>query len=483
MRLSLSFACQIGLLSCFLASVAAWAEESSLDKGEAVAPPAVVKLQATVQKTENYPINLETVIKLVEDQNLLIAKDRKNTEIFKSRYRQRQAALLPSIEGSLNQSRLEGGQQVFGGEVFTVVRTTVQPQLTASWTLYPGGKNIYEMLAAKRREQSAGFLLKETYQEQLAGAAQDYYKLLAAHLKKGVIVRSLLQAEEQVKLNEAKVKAGNGIPLDLSRARTNYAQQVSNLLQAETAIIQAEQDLLNRLNLDSSLHLVPDVAEAQRRELVSDERTVQAWLAESLPSHPSLQNMQAELKALGMDYKATRSDLIPSVTVRAYTNGTGPDWNSLTRTSYGGFSVNMNLFENLGLQVPLRMQEKKKLVEQKTLELQNLTRNIESQVVSAYLSSQNYKSAIEAAQQEVDAAQESYDLAVGRFKAGYGINLDVLDAGAALETARNNLVQAILNYNQAQVQLVQALGKVSPDTLLNGLRMEGKADDAKAQVP
>lgn len=436
--------------------------------------PAIMKLEASVQKVDNYPIDLATVLKLAQEQNLLIAQNAKNTEVLKSRYRQSQVAFLPSVDMSLAQSRLKGGQQIFGGDVIAVVRTTVQPQIGLSWTLYPGGKNIYQMLAAKRRQQSADSLLKETYQEQLSGAAQDYYKLLAAYLKKGVVVRSLTQAEEQVKLNQAKVKAGSGLPLDLSRARTTYAQQATALLQAETAIIQAEQDLLNRLNLDSTIHLIPNVGEAQRRELITEEKPIQSWLTDALKSHPSIQTMQAELYALGMDYKAARADLIPSVTLRTYANGTGPVWSNLTRTDFGGFTVNVNMLQYMGFQVPLQMQERKKLVEQKTLELKGLSRTIESQVMTAFLNSQNYKSSIEAAQQEVDSAQESYDLAIGRFKAGYGINLDVLDAGAALETARNNLVQAILNYNQSQVQLLQALGQVSPESLLHGVRLEGK---------
>ena len=142
-----------------------------------VSTPEVIKLEGSIQKTENYPIDLATVLKLAQDQNLLIASSEKNTEVLKSRYRQKQAALLPNIDASLNQSRLNGGQQVFG-DVVQVIRTTVQPQVRLSWTLYPGGKNIYEMLAAKQRQQSSDFLLKETYQEQLAGAAEDYYKLL-----------------------------------------------------------------------------------------------------------------------------------------------------------------------------------------------------------------------------------------------------------------------------------------------------------------
>jgi len=107
------------------------------------------------------------------------------------------------------------------------------------------------------------------------------------------------------------------------------------------------------------------------------------------------------------------------------------------------------------------------------LQQQQLMRDIENQVMTAFLSSENFKGAIEAAQQEIASAEESYELAVGRFRAGYGINLDVLDAEEVLATARTNLVQAVLDYNQAQVQLVEAIGQVDPATLTQGISLQG----------
>ncbi len=427
-----------------------------------------VELKASVFKTDNYPIDLAAVLQLVTDQNLLVAQSQKNTEVLQSRLRQRQAAFLPNIDGAYTQSRLEGGQQIFG-DVVTVVRQTVQPQLSASWTLYPGGRTIYEMLSAKRRKQMADSLLKETYQEQLARAAEEYYKLLSAYLQKEVIAQGMREALEQVKLNEALVEVGKGVPLDLSRAKTSYAQQQSALFQAETAIIQAEQNLLNRLNLDPTIHLLPSEIEAAKKPLVPEDLPVTQLIATAVEHNPAVQTAELELKAMGFDYKAIRSSLIPSVTLRASVTGTGPDRDNLIRSDFRGLTVNVNLLENLGLQIPFRMQESKKLIEQKLIEQKALLRNIESQVMTAYLSSQNFKSAIHAAELELTSAQESYDLAVGRFKAGYGINLDVLDAEVALTTARSNLAQAVLNYNQSQVQLLEALGQVSPETLTRGL--------------
>lgn len=433
---------------------------------------------------QSYPIDLATILKLVETQNLTIAQSQKNTEVLKSRYRQKMAANLPNIEGSYNQSRLEGAQQVFG-DVVTVVRKTVQPQLTATWTLYPGGQTIFDMLAARRRKMSADDTLTSTLQAQLSLATQEYYKLLAAYQQKNVYLNSLAQAEEQISTNQAKVDSGKGIPLDLSRSKTNYSQQKTSLVQAENAVIQAEQTLLNRLNLDNDIHLIPP-AEVTEFKTVDDMRRAQKTLIPAtaeitklldvaVEQNPSILSGQDELKALGFDYKTVRSQLIPSVTLRAYVARTGPDWDNQYKTQFGGLTANMNILQNMGLMIPFQMQERKKLIEQKMLAQKQLVRDIETRVMTARLNSDNYLSVIDSARQGVASAEESYDLALGRYNSGYGINVDVLTAQADLVTAKNNLIQAVLNYNQSQVQLVEALGLLSSTAVLDGVKPDAIA--------
>jgi outer membrane protein TolC len=62
------------------------------------------------------------------------------------------------------------------------------------------------------------------------------------------------------------------------------------------------------------------------------------------------------------------------------------------------------------------------------------------------------------------AAQSAFDLSHERFQAGVGLELEVLDAEAALQKARTDLVS--VDYNQTQVRLLQALGPVRPCMLL-----------------
>jgi len=468
-----------------------------------------IELKASLIKTDNYPVDLVTVLKLVANQNLLIGQDQKNTEILQSRLRQAQAAFLPSITASVSENWQYGQQGIIsgsnGGFISNPgasggssssggggsrrsgssggVQHVVQTQIGASWTLYPGGQTVYQILAAKRRKISADYQLKETLQEQLSNAVQQYYKLLAAYQQKGVIIRSMMDAQEQVRFNKAKVSVGTGIPLDLAQAQTNYAQQQSSLVQAESAILTAEQNLLNTLNLDPTIHLVPNGIEAIKHTLVPPAFRVQQLIAQGISLSPSIQSGAETLKALGYDYKATRSAYIPSITLNSSIRGSGNELSGLQRSETLGFTLNTTLLQNMGALTYYQMQETKKQIEQKILAQKQLTRDVESKVMTAFLCSENYESAIDAAEQAVTAAEDSCKLATGRFKSGYGNYLDVFTAFTQLATARNNLSQAVLNYNQAQVQLVQAVGLASAETLSQGIQTQGILNHGTPKIP
>lgn len=418
------------LCVCILAGRAsAWSEKAVPEKAK---PMETLQLKAVLTRTEDYPVDLTTILKLVDQQNLLIAQTRIDVKITRNIMFQRAATLLPSVEGSLVQSRLDGATQVFGCDVFRVVRNTVQPQVAASMLVHPGGKALYEILAARQRQQVAKVQLQETYQQQLARAAEEYYRFLTAQLKRDAVLKGMTEIQEQVNLNQARFKVGKGTYLEVMQARTSLARQKRLLKEADSAIVLAEQALLNRLNLDPEIHLVSTEADTALRSLVKENASLGELISKALSTHPAIQRFQDELKALGLDYKVIRAELIPSVTLRTYLNGTGPTWDNLSRSNFAGFTVNMNLLQNLGLQIPLRMQEKRQEIEKKVLAGKAVVRDVQSQVTTAYLNSQNYAEAISAAREELASAEEAYQLALGRYKSGFGINLDVLNAETAL---------------------------------------------------
>jgi outer membrane protein TolC len=443
----------------------------SLQLSPSFAETQTTLLEGSVEysdKTENYPIDLEVVLRLVEKQNLSFAQDKMQAKINKSLLRESQVALLPDVVGTYTQSRLSGATQVFGGQTVTVVRPTVNPQAAISWTINPGGAQIFTALAARQRMRASEAQAKGTLQDQMTGAAQEYYKLKASLAQKEATLKSLEQAREQLKLSEAKFNVGNGTKLDVMNAKKLEAQQLQSLIQAQNAIVQAEQNLLTRLNLDPNIHLVIN-AEADQKALVSNENKILNLIERAKRNSPVLKRLELELKALQDDFKSLAANIIPTVTLRANVGKTGPSYDQLNRTDFASFTATANLLNSLGLEIPFQLQEKGREIEKKKLEMKAQERTLENQVTTAYLSSRNYLEAINATQAGLEAADEAYRLAIKRYEAGYSNSLEISQAQVDLAKARLDSINALLNYNQAQVQLLQSLGEVDVQNLLSGV--------------
>ncbi|MBX2859729.1 MAG: TolC family protein [Vampirovibrio sp.] len=453
--------------------------EDPLDTGETFEKaPAIVHLKGILTKTEAYPVDLPSVLKLVDEQNLLVQRSRFIKRRDKNRLYKSIASSLPDITGSFTQSRFRGAIQVFGGQTIDVIRPTIQSQLGASWTIHPGGKRIYEMLAARRRVKAAKLQVYETRQAQMARAAEEYYTLVEAYLNQEAALKSLEEAEAQKALNKARLTVGVGTKLDLIRAEAQAAERELDLLQAENQIALAEQALLRRLNLDTSIQLEPLDADAVKHRLVDDTTSPDELMKVAVTSHPSLERLRQELKAASSDYKAVRSDILPSINLSTVVSRTGPQYNETFYGRFAGVTATTNLLEGLGMAVPARMWEKRRDRDIKQTELEEQLRTVQTAVVNGLLNSKTFNRSIDVTQKQYDAANEGFRLAVGRYKAGVGIQLDVLNAQTDLIAARSALIQATQNFNRAQVQLLEAIGRISLETLTQGLppKQEGATD-------
>jgi outer membrane protein TolC len=92
------------------------------------------------------------------------------------------------------------------------------------------------------------------------------------------------------------------------------------------------------------------------------------------------------------------------------------------------------------------------------IDLQRLADQIRAAVVSSHQSSLTHAALIPLARQQVDSAEEVLRLAQANLQAGTMLTIDVLQAQDALQLARLGYVDAVMRYNQAQVNLRATLG-------------------------
>ncbi len=426
-------------------------------------------LSASVTKMSTLPIDLPAVLKLVEAQNLPLAQNRLNARIKNLTYYRSLSAMLPDIQGSYTQSRFQGSILVFGNATVNVYQTRLVPQLSATWVIHPGGEDLFTALAARQRAKGAKFAIQQSLNDQLTLAANAYYELLASSAQVENSRLSIQETASQVKLNEARLNAGIGTKLDLERARSQLVAREQILIEAENALARNQQSLLNVLNLDPEVALSPAQNPVQPHPLVPFELGTEQLLARAQANNPTLKITETELKALRDEARAALGRAVPAVTLQTYIGGLGPQMNQLGLTRFGGLSLQANLFDGLGTSIPLDYASRRLAVKQELLVRAQQVRDLQSQVINAYLDSRTAVKAIMAAQEQLSVAQEAYRLAFGRFKAGLGINVDVLDAQTVLGAARTILVRNILSFNQAQVRLLNALGDANTANILNGI--------------
>lgn len=427
-------------------------------------------LSASVVKVREIPIDLDTVLALVENQNLPIQRDRLTSQVNRTLFYRSLSRMLPDVRATYTATRFKGVIQLFGDQTIPVTQTQVVPQLQAVWVINPGGQDVFRSLAARSRSKEALLRLDSTKQEQLAEAARRYYEFLTARIQRQNTEAGLLEAKSQLALSEARWKAGVGTRLDVMRSKSQLAERETDQVNAENRVDLAEQNLLNTLNLDPDLLLTSTVAEAQPHILVPLSAKTDALVAHAVYKNPALLAETLELAAIASERKAVLGRVIPTVTLQTYINGTGPDLQTLGLTRFGGITLQSNLLESMGTAIPLDYRERQLAARRQKVAILQRLRDLQSQVIKAFLDSRAAARSILTSREALLASQEAYRLAMGRFKAGLGINLDVLNAQTDLTAARTRITAAILDFNHAQINLLEALGETSATSLSQGLR-------------
>ncbi len=440
-----------------------------------------VTLKATLQKTKNLVLSLEDALKLAIGQNITIDIDQAQLKAAQSDYLYRLSDLLPDVTLGYNQSRFVGVAQIFGAQTIDITRTTYQPIITANYSIYSAGQNIFEIRASREREKAQESLLEDTRQTVLTEVALAYYDLQQAYWDRAIALRAIQESELEVALSQARLESGVGLRLDLLQAQSVLAQRQQDLVAAENSISQNSLRLARLLNLDIDVDIVPPELESTVTRLLPEtlDYAEMVRLAETL--NPRLLALENLYQAERTDVKALIASVFPRFDITAYINGTGPSLSSLGLTRFIGVQVTTDLLQNLGVGKPLLIRRAKAEAQTADLTVRDARRALEQGIGQNRLDMQASLKQIDILHDRLKFAQAAYDQAYGRLREGVGTSVDLENAMARLTLSRFELARAFLNYNRSQVQLLASLGVTSVETLTRGYLPNGTANPSTVQ--
>lgn len=438
---------------------------SPVDSGKTM---EVELFKASVSNVQQAELTLEQALQMALDANPSLKAAQDRTRQAQDRYQTKLAEMLPDVGVSFSRSHYNGGLQIFGNQVIDVDRTIQQPYLVIKFPLFKGGQDFFQVRSANRLLWAQRATEEATQQNLLRETAVRFYDMKRALSELAISQSQVNNLETHLKLTQSRMDAGVGTRLDVLQTQAQLAKARQGWIQATQNVQQAALELNALLDLPAMVQPVPTADVPHMTTLIEETTPPEALLKEGKGRRADLKALTEQIKAMKELRKIAFGSLLPEVNFTANIGATGPTLSQTRDFGSNQLAVDL-LLRDMGLSVYTRWREKNHQINELTHQREAQENTVEKEIRQALLQSLSIKAIVSQIHSEIDAAQQAFKDAEERLKVGVGRNIDVLDAETQLTQAQQRLNSAITQYNQAQVNLVAALGNATVDSLTKGV--------------
>ncbi|MDD2721666.1 MAG: TolC family protein [Gallionella sp.] len=368
-----------------------------------------------------------------------------------------QAGYLPSVSASVAANRNSpGNNQRSAG-------------LTLSYLLFDFGARAANLENARQTLAAVAATQDATVQNVFLAAVQAYYQTQATQASFEAATVSEHAAQQSFAAAEARYQAGSATPADKFAARSAWSQSTLNRITAQGAARIAQGNLANLLGLDANQALMLASAteggadaQAGGKRLADFEQDVAVLIEQARARRPDLRAAEATLKAAEAGADAARAAGKPTISLSATTSQT----NSAGLNTHGstlGINLTVPLFA--GYAPTYRVRAAEAQIETRKAQLERIRLQVALDVWTAWQNLATATQNLRTTADLLDSASQSERVSLGRYKAGAGIMLDVLNAQNTLASARQQRIQANFNWNINRAVLAQAMGSLDEGLL------------------
>lgn len=363
--------------------------------------------------------------------------------------------------------------------------------ITASLPLFTGGELQGQIGQAKANYRSMLSAEEQAYNEMKETATTGYFNMLNAGNMKALRQESVDRLQAHLNNVVAQYNVGIVARADVLRSEVELANAKQDYITASNEYDVAEATLNNIIGtpLNTTLKLKDSL------QYVPYDNDMAYCLAYSEQHRPELKQAEYGVDAAEAALVVARSGHMPKIYANASDNwgGNGSNWPGDDDENWSvGVTASINVFDS-GVTWSKIHAAQEALVQAKESQRQ-IKDNVELEVRTDYLSMREAEKRITTAQVAVASAEEDYHIAVVRYQAGVGTNIDVMDAQEALTQAKTNYYQALYNYNTSKAALNTSMGVGVPvpeprtfpepveDTAAQAADAQSASTDAAAQT-
>jgi outer membrane protein TolC len=431
----------------------------------------------------DYTLDLETALGLAGVENPTIALAAEAVRASQAALLQARAILLPDLDAGTSFDLHRGNLESARGVIRDVNRESLYAGAGASavgagTVTIPGVRllahvadAIFEPHIARQRVVGRSLDAEATRNAVLLDVVSRYFDLAGAQASLEAIHQSQGEVGEVVRLTANFARAGQGREGDAERARTEALLLQGAEQAAEEEVAVATAALARLLSMDPAVRLHTTPGPMPLVELVDLGGGLEPLVEVAVRNRPEVGARTADVVLNATRLRQERVRPLVPFLYAGFSAGTFGGGSDVTDPRFGSFSRRTDFdvlavwrLDNLGLgnlAVQRRVRAELNEAEAERLRVIDVVRR---EVAEAYALSEARRREVEAAGRQVRTAEEGYRLDLERSRNLQGRPIEVLNSANLLNAARQEMIRAIVSYNQAQFQLFVALGQ--PPTLV-----------------
>lgn len=367
-------------------------------------------------------------------------------------------AYLPTINATGDLTRTETNVQNFAGGSNTMGSGAISLQ----YLLFDFGQRESRIEQVKQNLIGINYDNSLTIQNVLFQIVQSYYDFFAS--------KSLLKASQEseeaarVSFEAASLRehVGRAPIVEKLQAETAYSQAKLRRVEAENVMKKNKGSLMRTLGIDPTDDInviVPDLSEINEKQHVKSTKEIVEYAKKA---HPDILSAQARVESQKAFLDLERRRRMPSISTTAdvgtqqLLSGNGIERN----TAVVGLRLSIPLFT--GFSRTYDIQAARHDVEAAEAQLGQAKDRVALDIWNAYQDFNTADQNIETTASLYKSAGEAEKAALGRYKAGKGTLIELLEAQVQMASARQQRVQARYDWLVSKANLLRAAGNISP---------------------
>ncbi len=387
-----------------------------------------------------------------------------NVRLFKERVleaggvaRTRLGALLPNLSGQVNQRSqtfnlgafgIPGGGVVGPFNPFDARATLVQNLFSLSL--------IQRWRAARTGIEVATLDAEATKRDTMATVGLLYMEALRAEAAVKASEANIELNRQLLKLAQDRKAAGLATGLDVTRAQVQLENEKQRLLVAQNQSDRTKLNLIRSIGIDFEINLI---LTDKLRLVELETQTPTEALQVARENRVELEAQARRQKLASLTLSSVTHERIPSLSASGDYGFIGLGIENTLPTRTLGVTLSVPLYD--GGQREGRISESRSQVRQEQIRMKDVSDQVTLEVRDALLTIASAKQQVLVSQDGLRLALRELELARERFAVGVANNVEVTNAQTSVARARDNVIEALFNFNAARINLARAQGQMN----------------------